>query len=83
MNDDIRAQLVNALIEIGVLFPDWRMGQTLANLAMAAGRPEPSGIWDLEDDEALIAARRLIERNSGRTQAQTIDANKKLAAANF
>ena len=61
-----RIELMNALAELGALFPDWRLGQTLANLAMAAGRAEPGAVWDLEDSEALTAARRLIERNSSR-----------------
>ncbi|MBL8864795.1 MAG: hypothetical protein JNK93_04465 [Planctomycetia bacterium] len=38
--DTTRAELLAALAELGKLFPDWRMGQTLANLAMAAGHPE-------------------------------------------
>jgi hypothetical protein len=61
-----RAELLDALKELGLLFPDWRLGQTLANLAMAAGHPESGAVWDLEDDEALAAARRLIDRNAGR-----------------
>ena len=65
-NENIRIELLAALAEIGTLFPDWRLGQTLANLAMAAGHPEAGAVWDLEDDEALAAARRLIERNAGR-----------------
>jgi hypothetical protein len=28
----------------------------LSNLAMAAGRLDAGGVWDLEDDEALTAA---------------------------
>lgn len=70
-----RNELLAALAEIGRLFPDWRLGQTLANLAMAAGHPESGAVWDLEDDEALAAARRLIERNAGR---QTKEPNKSL-----
>ena len=50
-NDTTRHELLNALAELGEYFPDWRLGQTLANLALAAGRGEPSGVWDLEDDE--------------------------------
>lgn len=64
--DSTREELLTALVELGKLFPDWRMGQTLANLAMAAGHAESGAVWDLEDDEALTAARRLIERNTGR-----------------
>ena len=61
-----RGELLNALKELGLLFPDWRLGQTLANLAMAAGHPESGAVWELEDDEALVAARRLIDRHAGR-----------------
>lgn len=50
-----RDELLRALAELGRLFPDWRLGQTLANLAMAAGHTESGAIWDLEDCEALAA----------------------------
>ena len=63
-----RQELLKALAELGTLFPDWRLGQTLANLALAAGHAEPGGVWDLDDDEALAAARRLIERNAVRAK---------------
>jgi len=59
-------ELLAALAELISLFPDWRVGQTMANLAIAAGRTDSSGVWELEDAEALAAARRLIERNAGR-----------------
>jgi hypothetical protein len=65
--DTVRDELLTALAELGRLFPDWRLGQTLANLAMAAGHPESGAVWDLEDSEALTAARRLIERNGNRS----------------
>lgn len=65
-SDIVRSELLAALAELGRLFPDWRLGQTLANLAMSAGHPEAGAVWDLEDSEALAAARRLIERNAER-----------------
>ena len=65
-HESTRTELLNALAELSLLFPDWRLGQTLANLAMAAGHPESGAVWDLEDSEALVAARRLIDRNHGR-----------------
>jgi hypothetical protein len=58
-----RAELLAALAELGELHPEWRLGQMLANLAMAAGRPESGAVWDLEDNEALAAARRLLDRH--------------------
>jgi hypothetical protein len=67
---DTRTELLEALAELGELFPDWRMGQTLANLAMGAGRNDGGGVWDLEDSEALEAARRLIMRNAHRRTRQ-------------
>jgi hypothetical protein len=42
------------------------MGQLVANLVMAAGGIDTAAIWDVEDEQLLAAARRLIERNTGR-----------------
>ena len=36
----------------------------MANLAMTAGRLESSGVWDLEDEEALAAAKTLTDQHS-------------------
>lgn len=55
-----RAELLTALAELGRVHPHWRLGQALSNLAMAAGRLDAGAVWDLEDDEALAAARRLL-----------------------
>jgi hypothetical protein len=59
-------ELIGALSDLRALFPDWRMGQLVANLAMAAGGADAGAIWDVEDEQLLAAARRLIERNRGR-----------------
>ncbi len=61
---EARVELLEALAELGRAHPDWRLGQTLSNLAMAAGRLEAGGVWDLEDDEALAAARRILGRHA-------------------
>jgi len=58
--EETRADLLATLAELGRLHPHWRLGQTLANLAMAAGRLDAGGVWDLEDDEALGAARSIL-----------------------
>jgi hypothetical protein len=60
-------ELIEAIAELRVLFPDWRMGQLVANLVTAAGGMDAGAIWDAEDQELLAAARRLIERNRGRS----------------
>ena len=59
---DTRTELLSALAELGRAHPEWRLGQTMANLAMAAGRLDAGAVSDLEDDEALAAARRLLDR---------------------
>jgi hypothetical protein len=56
--------LVAALSQLRQIRPEWRLGQTIANLAMAAGRLDAGGVWDLEDEEALAAARQLIQQYS-------------------
>jgi len=61
-----RDELMAAVAELRALFPDWRMGQVIASLTQAAGRDREGAIWDVEDEELLEAARRLIERNRNR-----------------
>ena len=62
--ENTREDLLSALEELGRIRPEWRLGQTLANLAMTAGRLDAGGVWDLEDEEALVAARELIGRHA-------------------
>ncbi len=62
--EHIRTDLLAALSQLGQLRPEWRLGQTIANLAMTAGRLDSGGVWDLEDEEALAAARTLIRQYS-------------------
>jgi hypothetical protein len=66
MNVSATEELIGALAELRALFPDWRMGQLVANLVTAAGGTDAGAIWDMEDEQLLAAARRLIERNRGR-----------------
>jgi hypothetical protein len=58
--------LCDAIAQLRAIFPDWRMGQLMANLTTAAGCLDPGAIWDVEDDQLLAAARRFIEQNRGR-----------------
>ena len=51
--------LMEALSELRHLFPDGRIGQLIANVAMAAG--QDGAIWQVEDEQLLEAARRLLE----------------------
>jgi hypothetical protein len=62
--------LLQAVAELRELFPEWRFGQLVANLTTAAGCQEPGAIWDVEDEQLLAAARRLIARHRGRKSAE-------------
>ena len=66
--ESTRDELLAALSRLGRLRPEWRLGQTLANLATAAGRLDAGGVWDLEDAEALAAARALIGQHDAARQ---------------
>ena len=63
-NEQLHTELLQALLQLTKLRPEWRLGQTVANLAMTVGRMDAGGVWDLEDDEALLAARTLISQYS-------------------
>ncbi|HVK14064.1 MAG TPA: hypothetical protein VM597_35300 [Gemmataceae bacterium] len=63
MTNSTGDQLLAAIQELRALFPDWRVGQLVASLTQAAGRDRDGAIWDVEDDELLAAARRLVDRN--------------------
>jgi hypothetical protein len=61
--------LLQAVAQLRVLFPEWRFGQLVANLTTATGCQEAETIWDLEDEQLLAAAQRLIARNKDRQSA--------------
>ena len=58
--------LLQAIARLRQLFPEWRFGQLVANLTTAAGCPQAEALWDVEDDQLLTAAQRLIARNRDR-----------------
>ncbi len=60
--EQTRRDLLAALAELSRIRPEWRLGQTLANLATTAGHIDASGVWDIEDEEALAAARALLQQ---------------------
>ena len=63
-SESVRLELLAALSQLSQIRPEWRLGQTMANLATTAGRLDRGGVWDLEDEEALAAARTLIQQYS-------------------
>ena len=63
MTKAVSDDLMATVVELRALFPDWRLGQLVASLTQAAGRDRDGAIWDVEDEELLAAARRLVDRN--------------------
>lgn len=57
-------EVLAAFGDLHALFPDWRIGQLVANVLLAAGRD--GELWDVADEDLLTAARRLVERNRDR-----------------
>jgi hypothetical protein len=53
MNTQQRADLLAAVTALCQRYPDWRLGQLVANVAGWADQE----IWDVEDDQLLEAAR--------------------------
>jgi hypothetical protein len=53
MNNQERAELLAAIAELCQRYPQWRLGQLIANLAGWADQE----IWDVEDEQLLQAAR--------------------------
>ncbi len=62
--------LLQAVAQLRALVPEWRFGQMVANLTTAVGCQEPEAIWDVEDEQLLAAAQRLIATNRNRQPAQ-------------
>ena len=62
--DQTRRELLAALAELSRVRPEWRLGQTVANVAMTAGRLDAGGIWDLEDEDALAAIHVLLSQSA-------------------
>jgi hypothetical protein len=77
--------LIAVLSQLRQMRPEWRLGQTIANLAMTAGRLDAGAVWDLEDDEALAAAKKLIQQFSRdeRGVAAPVDAVGEKGAESF
>jgi hypothetical protein len=53
MNSQERAELLATIAQLSQRYPDWRLGQLLANVAGWADQD----IWDIEDEQLLEAAR--------------------------
>jgi hypothetical protein len=61
MTNPVRDQLLQNLIELSTLAPEYRFGQMICDLAHMTGNDSPSAAWDVEDAELLKAAEQHIE----------------------
>jgi hypothetical protein len=58
MNTEQRTELLAAVAELSHRYPDWRLGQLIANVAGWADKE----IWDVEDDQLMTAARSHLQQ---------------------
>lgn len=69
MTENDRTELLGVLSELSAEAGELRFGQMIANVATLARGTEPGAVWDVEDDELLAAARRLLVRYHERKAA--------------
>jgi hypothetical protein len=58
MNSQERAELLATIAELSQRYPDWRLGQLVANVAGWADQE----IWNVEDEQLLEAAREHLQQ---------------------
>ena len=62
MNVEQREDLLTAIADLSRRYPDWRLGQLLANVSGWTDRE----IWDVEDEQLLVAARSHLQQLESR-----------------
>ena len=62
-----RHELLRLIEEMGEAFPEFRLGQLIANLAFWARGDQAGAVWDAEDQELMAAAREQIHNAERRT----------------
>lgn len=66
MTGDEDRALFDVLYELRREHRDLRFGQMICTLAILARDDEPESVWEMEDEELLVAARRMLaERGRG------------------
>jgi hypothetical protein len=62
MINPVRQDTLQALAQLSAAFPEWRLGQMIANLAVVARGATGEAIWDVEDEELLAAIHRQLDK---------------------
>jgi hypothetical protein len=60
MNRPNDEELFATLQEMRALYPDWRFGQMICNLATWARGAEAKSVWDIEDRELVKTAKQHV-----------------------
>ena len=64
MNDAQRTELFAGLAELASRYPNWRLGQLIANVADWADQE----IWDIEDERLMEAIRLHLQQLADRSE---------------
>lgn len=75
MTNPKREELIPLLGELCAECPDVRFGQLIANMAVVAHGVEPNAVWDMEDDELLVAVRSQLELFLARRAQRSLMSN--------
>ena len=63
-----RLELLRLIEEMSEGYPEFRLGQLIANLAFWARGDQEGAVWNVEDPELMAAAREQIHDAKRRTQ---------------
>jgi hypothetical protein len=64
MNNPADTELLDTLAELRRRYPDWRLGQLVANVAGWADQ----NVWDIEDDLLLTTAEKHLQELARRSE---------------
>jgi hypothetical protein len=62
-----RQELLRLIEEMSEGYPEFRLGQLIANLAFWARGDQVGAVWNVEDDELMAAAREQISNAKRRS----------------
>ena len=68
MIPDDRHELLRLIEEMSEGYPEFRLGQLIANLVFLARGDEEGALWNVEDEELMAAAQEQIRNSERRTR---------------
>lgn len=73
MIDPTRRRLLDLLEELSAECPEYRFGQMLLNLAFLVREDGEQALWQLGDDELIVAARKHLDDWGDRRRSSITD----------